>query len=69
MFEDMAPRRTRRSERQKITEDWRKLCNEELHTLFSSPKIVISEAVGVRWTRHVASMGEMRNAYRISRKS
>jgi hypothetical protein len=45
---------------------WRKLNNEELHTLYSSPSIVrMIKSRGVRWTGHVASMWEKRNAYRI----
>jgi hypothetical protein len=41
-----------------VTEDWRKLDNEELHNLYSSSR-------RMRWAEHVARMGEKRNAYRI----
>jgi hypothetical protein len=44
----------------------RKLHNEELHHLFSSPSIIrIIKARMMRWTGHVARMGEKRNAYRL----
>jgi hypothetical protein len=44
----------------------RKLHNEELHDLYSSPSISrIVKARRMRWTGHVARMGEKRNAYRL----
>jgi hypothetical protein len=46
--------------------DWRKLHNEELHNLYSSPKIIrMIKSRRIRWAGHVARMGEKRNAYRI----
>jgi hypothetical protein len=43
---------------------WRKLHNEELHGLYSSPSIVrVIKARGMRWAGHVARMGEVRGAY------
>jgi hypothetical protein len=45
---------------------WRKLHNEELRDLYSSPSIIrIIKARGVRWAGHVALMGDKRNAYRL----
>jgi hypothetical protein len=45
---------------------WRNLHNEELHGLYSSPSIVrVIKARRMRWARHVASMGEVRDAYNI----
>jgi hypothetical protein len=43
---------------------WRKLHNEELHKLYSSPSIIIIKSRRMRWTGHVAPKGEKRNAYR-----
>jgi hypothetical protein len=43
-----------------VTGEWRKLLNDELHDLYSSPSII-----GIFKTRHVARMGEKRNAYRL----
>jgi hypothetical protein len=45
---------------------WRKLHNDELHNLSSSPNIVmVIKSRRVRWARHVARMGEGRDLYRI----
>jgi hypothetical protein len=52
--------------REEVTGDWRKLHNEELHELYSSPNIIrMIKSVRMRWAGHVARMGETRNAYRI----
>jgi hypothetical protein len=49
-----------------VTGGWRKLHNEELHNLYSSPNIIRTiKSRRMRWARHVARMGEKRNAYRI----
>jgi hypothetical protein len=37
--------------------DWRKLHNEELHNLYSSPSIIRIKSKGTRWAGHVARMG------------
>jgi hypothetical protein len=43
------------------TGDLRKLHNEELHNLYSSPNIIrMSKARRMRWAGHVAQMGETR---------
>jgi hypothetical protein len=40
---------------------WRKLHNDELHCLHSSPNIVrVIKSRSMRWTVHVARMGEGR---------
>jgi hypothetical protein len=49
-----------------VTGNWRKLHNEELHNLYSSPNIIrMIKSWRMRWAVHVARMGEMRNAHRI----
>jgi hypothetical protein len=41
-----------------VTGGWRKLHNEELHGLYSSPSIVrVIKARRIRWAGHVARMG------------
>jgi hypothetical protein len=45
---------------------WRKLHNDELHSLYSSPNIVrMIKSRRMRWAGPVASMGEGRGAYRV----
>jgi hypothetical protein len=52
--------------RDEVTGGWRKLYNEELHYLYSSPSIIrMIKSRRLRWVGNVARMGEKRNAYRI----
>ena len=49
-----------------ITGEWRKLHNEELKGLYSSPNIVrVIKSRRMRWAGHVAHMGEGRGVYRV----
>ena len=66
MFENCVPRRIYRSKRDEVTREWRKLHYEELNDLYFSPNNVqVIKSRRMRWARHVASMGERRDAYRI----
>jgi hypothetical protein len=66
MFENRVLRRIFGPKRDEVTGDWRKLHNEELHGLYSSPSIVtVIKARRMRWAGHVARMGEVRGAYNI----
>jgi hypothetical protein len=47
-----------------VTGEWRKLHNEELIDLHSSPNIVIKSR-RMRWAGHVARLGERRGAYSV----
>jgi hypothetical protein len=48
------------------TDEWRKLHNEELRDLCSSPSIIrIIKSWKMRCAEHVARMGEKRNYYRL----
>jgi hypothetical protein len=52
--------------RDEVTGGWRKLHNEELHNLYSSPSIIrVIKPRRIRWAEHVARMGKKLNAYRI----
>jgi hypothetical protein len=45
---------------------WRKLHNDELHSLNSSPNIVrVIKSRRMRWVGHVACVGEGRGVYRV----
>jgi hypothetical protein len=49
-----------------VTGEWRKLHNEELRDLYSSPSIIrIIRSRRMRCAGNVARMGEKRNAYRL----
>ena len=52
--------------RDEVTGEWRKLHNEELNDLYCSPNIVqVIRSRRMRWTGHVARMGERRGVYSI----
>jgi hypothetical protein len=54
--------------RDEVTGDLRKLHNEELHNLYSSPSIIrLIKSRRMRWTRRLARMREKRNEYRTVR--
>jgi hypothetical protein len=49
-----------------VTGEWRKLKNEEVHDLYSSPTFVrVIKLISMRWAGHVARMGEGRGIYRV----
>jgi hypothetical protein len=52
--------------RDEVTGEWRKLHNEELHILYSSPNIIRQiKSRSIRWARYMARMGEDRKVYRV----
>jgi hypothetical protein len=64
VFENRTLRSYFGPKRDKVTGEWRKLHNEELHDLYSSTSIIrIIKSRRMRWSGHVARM-EKRNAYR-----
>jgi hypothetical protein len=66
VFENRVLRRIFGLKRDEVTEEWRKLHNEELHDFYYSPSINrIIKSRRVMWAGHVALMGEKRNAYRL----
>jgi hypothetical protein len=65
VFEDRVLRRLLGPKRDEVTGEWRKLHNEELHDLYSSPSIIRIMKARMRWAEHVARMGENRNACRL----
>jgi hypothetical protein len=66
VFENRVLRRTFGPKRDRVTGGWRKLHNEELHNLYSSPSIIrIIKSRRMKLVGHVARMGEKRNVYRL----
>jgi hypothetical protein len=66
VFENRVLRRIFGPKRDEVTGEWGKLHNEELRDLYSSPSIIrIIKSRRMRWTGHVARMGEKMNAYRL----
>jgi hypothetical protein len=46
---------------------WRKLHNDELHSLYFPPNIVtVIKSKRMKWAEHVACMGQGRGVYRVS---
>ena len=66
MFENRALRKIFRPKRDDITEEWRKLHNEERSDLYLSHSIVwVIKWRRIRWVWHIAFMGERRGVYRV----
>jgi len=52
--------------RGEVTGEWRRLHNEELNDLYSSPNIVrVIKSRRMRWAEHVTRMGKERGVYRV----
>jgi hypothetical protein len=59
VFEERVLKRIFGPKRDEVTDDWRKLHNEELHNLHSSPNIIrIIMSRRIRWATHVARMDD-----------
>ena len=66
VYENMVLRRIFGPRRDEVTGARRRLHNEELNDLYSSPNIVrVIKSRRIRWAGHVARMGEERGAYRV----
>jgi len=66
VFDKMVLRRIFGPRRDEETREWRRLHNEELSDLYSSPNIVrVIKSRRMRWAGHVARMGEERGVYRV----
>ena len=58
VFENRVLRRIFGPKRDEVTGEWRKLHNEELNNLYSSPNIVqVIKSRRMRWAGHVVYMG------------
>jgi hypothetical protein len=66
VFENTVLRRIFGPSRAEVMGEWRRLYDEELNDLYSSPNIVrVIKSRRIRWAGHVAHMGEERGPYRV----
>jgi hypothetical protein len=66
VFENRVLRRIFGPKRDEVMGGWRKLHNEELRNLYSSPSTIrMIKSMRIKWAGHVARMGANRKAYRI----
>jgi hypothetical protein len=66
VFENGVLSRIFRPNKDGVTGGWRKLHNEELHNLYSSPSVIrIIKSRRMRWAGHVARTGEKRNPFKL----
>jgi hypothetical protein len=66
VFENRVLRRIFESKRDEVTGERRKIHNEEITILYSSPNIFrVIKSRRITWAGHAARMGERRVAYRV----
>jgi hypothetical protein len=66
VFENRVLRRILGPKRNEVTGEWRKLHNEKLNDLYSSPHILQAiKSRRMRWVGHVVRMGERRAVCRV----
>jgi len=66
MFENRVLRKILGLKRDKVTGEWKRLHNEQLNNLYSSPNIIrVEKSRRLIWAGRVACLGHRRNAYRV----
>jgi len=66
VFENRVLRKIIGPRKDEVSGKWRKLHNEELNDLYSSPNVIrVSTSRRMRWAGHVARMGERRVSHRF----
>jgi len=66
VFENRVLRKIFGPRRDDVTGEWRRLHNEELNDLYSSPNIVrVIKWRRMRWAGHVVRVGEGKGVYRV----
>jgi hypothetical protein len=65
-FENRVLRRILGPKRDEVTGKWRKLHNDKLHNLYSSPNIIRQiKTRRMKWAGHVTRMGKERKVYKV----
>jgi hypothetical protein len=66
VFENRVLRKMFESKMDEVMREWKKLHNEELRDLYSSPSIIrIIKSRRMRWAGNIARIEEQRNIYRL----
>jgi glutamate synthase domain-containing protein 2 len=66
VYENRVLRRIFGLKREEVAGDWRRLHNEELHNLYTSPNVTgMIRSRRMKWEEHVARMRAIRNAHNI----
>ena len=66
VLESRVLRRIFGPKRDEVTEEWKKLYNEELNDLYTSPSIIqMNKLRRIGWVGHIACMGGRRVVYRV----
>jgi hypothetical protein len=66
MSENRVLKRIFGPKREEVAGGWRRLHNEELHNLYTSPSVIkVRKANRMSWAGYVARMGETRNVYKV----
>jgi hypothetical protein len=66
VFKNRVLRRIFEPKRDRVTEEWRRLHNEELYVLYTSRNIIwVLKSRRLRWAGHVTCMGERRGVCRV----
>jgi hypothetical protein len=66
IFDNRALKKAFGPKRDEVTREWRRLPNEELYVLYTSPNIIrVVQSRRSRWAGHVACFGDTRGTYRV----